>query len=234
MRMKLRKNKKYSFFWLIVFLIVFLTFFLFNKYTKNIEPKLISIAKYDLDKYTNKAILNNLDTYIVDSNNLMNLLIINKNKDGEIISVDYDVEKVYLMLNEITSNVHNKFAYVDLDTFTNYEKSLSNSNNGFILSYPILLGSNNMFLNNLGPKIPIKVDVLSNILTNINTSIKDYGINSLLVEVYIVINIRHKIIALNVEDINFEYKFLLASKVINGSIPSYYGGVISKNSSIVS
>ena len=40
----------------------------------------------------------------------------------------------------------------------------------------------------------------------------------------------HEIIAIDVEEFEYKYEVLIASKVIQGKIPSYLGGMIEKNS----
>ena len=42
-----------------------------------------------------------------------------------------------------------------------------------------------MFTNNLGPKIPIKMELDGNVLTSLKTKVKNYGVNSALIEVYV-------------------------------------------------
>ena len=67
------------------------------------------------------------------------------------------------------------------------------------------------------------------------TKVKEYGINNVLVELYLNIRIVNDIITIGSRD-SFENNFevIIASRLITGDIPDYYGGIIEKSSSIVS
>lgn len=235
MKMRLRKEKKgnWNLITLIIFLIIFLTNFMFNRYSSVIAPKLIKITEFDLDRFTNKAIINKFDKNLIRDKDINNILKINKNDQGEIVSIDYDIDTTYKYMSEWLNSL-----YVDIYDMTleieYYDKDFSSTSNAFIVSYPIGLASNNLFINNLGPRIPIKINLLSNVISNIKTKISTYGINTLLIEMYVIIDINHQIVAGKVEDCHFRYEVLIASKIIQGTIPNYYGGVIERNSGIVS
>ena len=88
---------------------------------------------------------------------------------------------------------------------------------------------NNVFLNDLGPKIPIKINIVGNALTNLKTKITDYGLNNALVEIYINITINEQILTPVAQDsLKTSYNFLIMSSIINGKVPSFYGGTYEK------
>ena len=87
----------------------------------------------------------------------------------------------------------------------------------------------------LGPKIPIKIMTSLNIETEINTSIKEYGINNALLDMYIDINVYTNILLpYNEEVIKVNYKVPIVKELIDGKIPSVYGGLYSTSSNIKS
>ena len=105
---------------------------------------------------------------------------------------------------------------------------------GIIINISFFISSDYAFLSNLGPKLTIKINYIDSILTNIYSKITNYGMNNALVEAYLKISITGKIITpvSNYEE-NVDYEMLIASKVINGRVPLYYGGVISTSSRIL-
>ena len=150
------------------------------------------------------------------------------------IGLEYDLNKTYELLGDWLRAIHGEVYELNALEFKHYDKDFSATNNSFVVSYPLGLASNNMFLNNLGPRIPVRINLLSNVNTNINTKVRNYGINTLLIEMSIQINLTHEIIALDIEEFEFTYEVLVASKVIQGKIPNYLGGVIEKNSATLS
>ena len=95
--------------------------------------------------------------------------------------------------------------------------------------------SNYTFLNNLGPRIPLKVQIGGSVVAGFETKITDYGINNSLIQVFVKCNLTEKVFfPLNVKKINFEYEFLVASKIIQGKIPNYYGGALNSKSPMLS
>ena len=52
---------------------------------------------------------------------------------------------------------------------------------GMILAYPIGIGGDNVYLNNLGYKVPIKVELSNSMITSVKTKVSNYGIFSIFV-----------------------------------------------------
>lgn len=237
MKMRLRKEKKFNFLnglVIILLMIISLTAFFFRQYSLHVCPKLIEMTKFNIDKFTNKAIVTKFDKDVLKEIDLDSILMLTKNSEGEIVTIDYNLENTYALLakwiNELTVDMQN-LGKIEIEY---YDSNLSSLNNSIILSYPMGLASDSLLLNNLGPRIPIKINLLNNVMTNVHTKVSDYGINALLVEMYVIIDLKHQIIGTSIEDFSYHYEILIASKLIQGKIPTYYGGVIERNSNVVS
>ena len=97
------------------------------------------------------------------------------------------------------------------------------------------MSSNYALLSNLGPKIYVKVNFIGTMLTNIKSKITEYGINNALVELYVTIEVSQELISpVTDKEISLEYDVLIASQVINGSVPEFYGGIITEKSAALS
>ena len=215
----------------ITVIMYFISFILiFNFINDAITNKLMNIVKMNLDNYNNKLMMNFVSASTLSKSDLNSLIILTKNDNNEIISVDYDVNKSYEVLRIITEQIYNGLKIY------NYEDKniLKQDDNTIIINYPIGLASNKFYLNNLGPIIPVKVSFIKNLVTGIKTVVKNYGINSLLMEIYFTSKITDNIIVpFYSEDIIKEYNILLSSKVIMGKIPTYYGSSIESLSPIL-
>lgn len=236
-KLRMRKNYKISkILMLILFLIFFLTFILVKIYSNNISPKVIEVAEVRIKRFTESFLSNNIGYDILNDEVIDDILIINKNEDGEILYVDYDLDKAYKALDVVTSEINSLLVnlengYVENNT----DNSIKTSDYGLILELPMFISSNSVLFASLGPKIYFKINFVGSLLTNIKSQIVDYGMNNALVELYVTIKITEELVAPVTKSIQeIEYDVLIASKVINGRIPSFYGGMIVEESSLLS
>ncbi len=230
MRRKFKKKIKLSKKIIIIsLLIITLTTILINMYSKKASKKIEIVMEQTLKKYTNNFLSNNISYDILNKANLDNILIINKNKDGEILYVDYNLDKAYEALEVITDVIYEDILDLESGMFNNL--NLVSSDNGLLIIFPFFIYSNNPLLASLGPKIYAKVDFVSSILTNIKSKITNYGFNNALVELFVTIEISELVTSpVSQNEVVISYDVLVASKVINGRVPKIYGGIINENS----
>lgn len=232
MKMKLKKRPNMiPFIFFIIVMIIFLAVFFLKNYSNKVTDKIIEITKFNLDKYTSDVILLKLNKDFIDEEEQKELIKITKNKDDEIIALDYDLNKTYSILNRFVDKVNDNVR--NFNEFKYFDNHFKTDNNSLIVSYPFGIYSNNLFINNLGPRIPVRVNLINNLSTNIKTKVTDYGINSLLLEMYIVVELKHEIVASKIYEVQSTYELLISSKILQGNIPNYFGGVIEKNSSMI-
>ena len=135
---------------------------------------------------------------------------INKNSNDEVEMVTYNTYEVTKLIDKITMNIQDEFNGLE------YGKV----NDEFVLQkipFGVIFG--NVFLRNLGPKINIRFDMIGNVLTNIETEVKPYGINNAYVETRVFIEANARII------IPFVTKNVKITNVIPISINIYQGKV---------
>ena len=99
---------------------------------------------------------------------------------------------------------------------------------------PVGVAFKNSLFSGIGPRIPIKVSFLENIDAYVDVVVENYGINNSLIKLYINIDIE-EVLEMPVKNrySNVKYKFLIASKIVNGEVPSILGSGINKSSNIV-
>lgn len=227
MRLKNKKTNKYYIGFIVT--IVIIVFFVLlsiicSKVSKNVETYLNKVIDVNMYKY----IFDTFDKKLLSDNIMNDFIIITSNDKGEIISVDYKLNEVYGFLSDSLDILYEKVRYNTIE-----DRYYDNEREVFL--FPLGFVSDNYLFSGIGPVIPIEVNFFNDVHTGINTKVTNYGINYLLVEVYLQIEVISYFIAPTLEkDYSSSYDILIASKIISGSIPSYYGGVIEKSSSIVS
>jgi sporulation protein YunB len=93
---------------------------------------------------------------------------------------------------------------------------------------------NNSFLNNLGPKIPIRFSLVGEIKANLKSTITNYGINNALIEtvMHLTLNI-NVILPIATKEISVESNVPISMKIISGAVPEYYLNGYNQTSSIL-
>lgn len=156
-----------------------------------------------------------------------NQLFILKSSD-DIKIVDYDPKVLNNIISNISNNVYDNLKLISkmdkntLEKF-NLDKSFFYIPTGIIF--------NSVMLNNLGPKIPVKLEVISSVNPNVETKVTEYGINNSLIEVNIKVNATIRmILPLTSRDIEVVVITPLTVKIIQGNIPEYYFGDLKNRS----
>ena len=232
--MKRFKHKKYklNITTIIIMLIIVNTIVILNYYKNNLSYKLIDISKNTIEVYNNYLIMNFISNDILSKSDLNNIVKLNKNNKDEIISIEYDTKLTYKLLKVVTDELYQIVSQTTYKDILDYDFDIKDD---LVIYYPVLLSSNNIFLNNLGPKVPVKIKFLSSLLTNINTKVTSYGLNNVLLEIYINITINDDIVIPYYKDkISKDYNVLLSSKVVMGTLPNYLGTSIENSSPILS
>lgn len=215
-------KKSINFIGIYIGLIIIEVIFSLNKIGFLISPKIINVIKNNISYYDNLIIEEYLDTKELRSNLVMDLITLDKNSKEEIININIDTAKSYEILNKISNSLKdNKSSYKDI-----YSK---NKKDNIVLRYPIGLASNNILINNLGYRIPLKLELNSNVLTGIKTKVTNYGLNNALIEIYLKVSFTSNVVYFSLDDaIKSEYEVLLASKMIMGRVPEMFNGYLEK------
>ena len=169
------------------------------------------------------------------------ILIITKGTNNEINSIDFDMVKVNNILLNVSKTIENNLNNLsngNIDNITISVNVLKNYNldkikKGIIFEIPSGIIFNNALLNNLLPKIPVKLELVNNVFCKIGTSIDSYGINSAIIKVNLDITADVKIlmpITTSTTQVKFSVPILI--KLINGEVPSYYFNGLATNPSI--
>lgn len=213
--------KNYIFIYLVIIFIE--VFYSIDKIVLMISPKMINIIKNNISYYDNILIEEYLDTKELRDSYIEELITIDKNSKEEIVNIDINTSKSYILLNKIVNNLKNSNStYRDM-----YAK---NKKNYIVLRYPIGLISNNILINNLGYRIPIRLELNSNILTGIKSKVTNYGLNNALIEVYLRVKFTSNVVYFSLDDrVDNEYEILLASKMIMGRVPEMFNGYLEKS-----
>ena len=220
----------------ILGLILFLTFFLLIKFNQKITPNLLHVAEASIDKLNESILMQYKVSDVYKKIDLDQVIFLTKNNADEIISVDFKLENAYEALSLITNYLKDNLKSTEVrnNILEYYKEDLHSLPDSIILSIPMGVASKNIFFANLGPRIPVKISYMGYLATSVRIKLENYGINNVLISLFIDCSITNEFIVPSVKnEVNHSYSILLASKIIQGIVPNYYGGQIETKSNIL-
>jgi sporulation protein YunB len=234
MRVFLKSPQKLHLNFIIIVLIIIVTIFLLVIYNKSVTPKINEYSKDVINKFTYEIIMNYINNDLVKEEDFKDILSLTKNKDDEILLVDFNLPKAYELSSKIANTLEEKFNSFESGIIIKNDLGIKSAKHGIEIDAPLFINSNNALFSNMGPKIPIKTMFIGSIETNLKTNVSSYGLNNSLAQIYVEINITENIITpVNSNQVNLNYEILLDSKLVSGRVPSYYGNnLITKESAI--
>lgn len=243
-RMRIRKKKIFSLkssdkIILIVIFVLIGIIFTFNFANKKAFPILLNYATEETKKITSQIINQAINKELTEEIKIDELFIINKNSKEEINTIDFNSAIVNKLLTKVTNSIYLDLKYLEAGRMDllNYQDDIlveyddQSVKNGIIFKIPSGAVFHNSFLSNLGPKIPVRMNLVSSVSSNIKTNIKNYGINNALIEVMIEVSLTEQIILPFCSDkTTITSDIPITMKLITGSVPNYYFNGIDKNS----
>lgn len=228
-------NKIIIIFILLVIFIV-LTFQFINK---KVSPILMDYAESYIKKVTNLIINKAISKQLSEELNIEDLFIITKDGNDYIRTIDFNPTLVNKALTIITNNIQLNLKYleegkidsIDLPDNVEIKFDENKANKGIIYEIPSGVVFNNSLLANIGPKIPVKLNLIGDIVSNINASVKNYGINNALIEVSVTVTVEEMVLLpITSKKIKVETNIPVAMKLVQGIVPNYYFNGLDKNS----
>lgn len=214
---------------LVLLLILFSVFLVFKYINNKIYPTIMNYAKSEIKKISG-VVINNAISKKIEEVNSDDLFIIVRN-DDKIKTIDFNPISVNKLLSNITVSIQTDLEELENGNIDklNIKNSLSNKydlskiKKGIIFEVPTGIVLNNPLLANIGPKIPVRINLIGNILSSIKTNLTNYGINGALVEAYAHIEVELEVILpLSSGTVTIESDIPVAIKLIEGAVPNYY------------
>lgn len=217
------KNK-----FIILTIILVFSIVISTKYFGRLVEEKMSVYVYEeVDRVTKMLIREVLDEEFLNSLNINDLYKISNELNGNII--DYDVVKVNKILGIINKKISDRlhdFDSGEVDLIyegTSFLKYSKDDSVGMAIKVPIGILFSNPIISSIGPKVPVRLLLSGQVESDLVTSIKQYGINNVLLEIDINILVNEKIVfpfSSRYVDVNFEFPLVI--KLISGKVPENY------------
>lgn len=235
-----RRPKKRNIIIFITISILISIIFIFNYINKKISPTLLSYAELEAKKLLTIVINSAVSENISNNEEIDNLFLVSKDSNGQISTIDFNPTSVNKLLTLTTSTIQEKLKRLEEGNINNIEgidylSDSSDMKKGIVFQIPSGLVFGNAFFSNLGPYIPVKLNVVGDILSEITTKVTNYGINNALIEIRINIALTQQVILPIISNkIEIDLSIPIALKLIQGTVPNYYLNGLNQNSNSLS
>lgn len=224
---KRKKKKRINKILLLIIILITTTHLSLYYINKKISPNLIHYAEQVIKKQSGIIITESITEKDLEQLKTENIYEITKNNNNEILTVDINTIILNKIMKQSTKKIQENLKKLEQGKL---DENKEENKNGIVLKIPLSVIHDNFILNNLGPKIPVKLKIIGDMETKINTNIKNYGINSALIELTLDITVKEEVILpLSTKEITVTQTLPLALKLIEGKIPSYYSNGINKS-----
>ena len=222
MKLKRYKKKKISSYIsmgiIIIIISLILAFVVIDYFAKKANKILLPMAESQTRKVVTMIINSACDETMIGNN----LYVINKNSNDEIKMITYNSFEVTKLINQVTENIED-----ELQEFENgnidYYGNKDDVEGGVISEIPFGVIFGNSLLSNIGPKIKLRLNILGDIVSNIETEVKPYGINNAYVEMRISLEVTARIVLPFVsEKVVISNVIPLSMNIVQGSVPDGY------------
>ena len=208
---------------------LFLIRYFSNKYSKVFYSYGEAEARRIVTLVINKSMSREMFNEVLVSE----LLKINRNSSGNIENIDMDTYREAIILDTVTDKIQkniNAMERGDIDSLDIDLRSLSDIDyekikDGIIYYIPFGSITSSGFINNIGPYIPIKLILIGDVIANLDSNIREYGINNAMIEVDINVSVTMLVsFAFISKRIEVKSSRPIIMKIIQGEIPNYYLG----------
>ena len=192
-------------------------------------------------KYIGDNLSKKVESYASKQAKKIIVLVINKSVNKDVISsletneiftesdgtIDFNSKTINEILLKVNTNLKSNLNKLENGEFKITDTTIltdkSKLKKGIIYEVPTGIIFNNALLANIGPKIPVRLNLVGDIVTGIDTNVIDYGINNAIIEIDIKITINEQVLLpFSSKQISVTEKVPIAIKLIQGQIPNYY------------
>ncbi|UOR11812.1 sporulation protein YunB [Halobacillus amylolyticus] len=204
---------------------------------RGITPVLQGIAETKAQQLARDAINEAVSRQIAEDLQFENLVRIEKDNEGNITYMGWNSAVVNKALRNTTLRVQNflrrmeqnelplEDTTLDSDINRNGKEKDKGEEPATLIEVPIGLATNNTILANLGPKVPVQLQVIGDVQSQFVNEIKEYGINSAFFELSLNFKVSLRVvIPFSGETIIVDNDIPIDTSTIVGEVPEFYNG----------
>ena len=214
----------------IIFIFVAITILLI-KVGKSVSTFLLDLSEIEVKMISKEILVEAVNKVLIDNIDTSDLFIITKDDRGQIKTIDINSKKANQILMVLNTEVNQyikelefgRSSIIDIENNLATNQKISSGKSGLIFEIPMGVITKNAFLSNLGPKIPVRVSLNGDLKSQLLTNVESYGINNAIIKISVRLSVSEQIILpLTSREVALSSDIVIAMKMVQGDIPSYY------------
>lgn len=160
-----------------------------------------------------------------EDENVQNMVDIKSDENGKVTTINFNSHVVRDMQTKITKRLHDNLKVTETEEFNSSATTPDDQSDGVIYQIPLGQTTGNSLLGNLGPKIPVRFNVVGDVFTDFKQSVKPYGINNALINLGVLVEVKIRVV------IPFATKTAVVKntvpatiQAVHGDVPDFYSG----------
>lgn len=234
---KAKKHRRAILVFFIIVVLIIILYFASNRINKSLK----SYSKIEIEKFLDTIINELVWDEILEDIDTNTIIQIYQNEEGDILYADFNDDEVNTILSNSVALVQEGLLAIEngqtekLSLPDSIYSKYNKLQEGIIIEVPTGALIHNSLFSNIGPKIPIKIQLLGTVKGNIQTDIEEYGINNSIVSIKIVMDVTEQVVLpITSEKVHVTVEIPIATKLIQGKTPTYYQNGLTTNSPIFS
>ena len=213
-------KRKLAILLLIIIIIIISLSTTYRFINNNITPLIIDYSEISMKRMTSIIINQSINDDMFLNEEMNDLFIVTRNDNQEIEEVTLNSIIINKIQNRLSDACENNLRLIEKEKYS----SLKNFNiDEEYFKIPLSVAMNSKIFSNSNFNIPIKFKLIGNVTSNIDTDIKEYGINNSLITVSISITVEMKVVLpLTTNNVSITTSVPIIMKLIQGKIPNYY------------
>jgi len=200
-----------------------------------IKPVLMEIAKRKTTEFATRAI--NSAVKFAENYTFDQIARTITDQNGNVSIVGWDSSVVNKINRAATDRVEEFFRSMNRGEPPDYEDPLSEpeiygdtvdelvEKDPTVVEIPIGQATGNAILANLGPKIPVNLELIGSVRTDIQEEREEFGINNVFVTLYVLVEADVQIIVpFTTEVTTVKTRIMIDKHLVMGQVPNFYGG----------
>lgn len=212
-------------------LVILSSFIFLNILDNRLKVVLGPFLDMEVERFTTNLVNKTLNDLDMDEE-YHSLLIVEKDESGEIERFSYNTFVMNQISSKFTDGIQKKLVQVEngeVSDFLFFNNKFQHIKNGVLCGVSFGTLRNSHLFSNVGPVIPIRLLFLGQVMPDVDIKVKEYGINTIMVEVYFVAKIKEQIsMPFSSKRREIVVNQLLSVDIIHGKVPSYYNNKFSK------
>ncbi|HAM79285.1 sporulation protein YunB [Ornithinibacillus bavariensis] len=216
-------------------LFIVITYLSLQFIDEKITPTIMEVAERKTTEFATRGI--NAAVKFAEEYTFEDIAITEKNAQGNISIVDWDSSVVNKINRAATDRVEEFFHSMNRGTPPHYSDPLGEPDvygdtvdelvdrDPTVIEIPIGQATGNSILANLGPKIPVNLELVGSVRTELVQEVEELGINNVFVSIYVQVDADVQIVVPFTTSVTpVSTRILIGKSLVMGEVPDFYGG----------